>query len=68
MGQENDSETEESMAVSHSQFRQDHILLEQKMRKKIIKKRNEQIDSNFMTFVQGKYKKLEFKQKYIEVS
>lgn len=68
MGQENDSETEESMAVSHSQFQQDHTLLEQKMRKKIIKKRNEQIDSNFMTFVQGKYKKLEFKQKYTEVS
>jgi hypothetical protein len=38
------------------------------MRKKIIKKRNEQIDSNFMTFVQGKYKKLEFKLKYTEVS
>lgn len=55
------------MSLSYTQFKKDQQVIEQKMRNKIIKKRNEQIDSNFMNFIQNKYKKLEFRQKYIEV-
>ena len=55
------------MSLSYTQFKKDQQVIEQKMRNRIIKKRNEQIDSNFMSFIQNKYKKLEFRQKYIEV-
>ena len=47
---------------------QDPQDLEQKLRQNIIKHRNKELKMNFTRFVQKKYKKLEFKQKYIEVS
>lgn len=62
------SDEEESMTLSLSKFNQDKEIMEQKMRQRIIRKRNEHVDTDFIQFVQNKYKKLQFKQKYYEVA
>ena len=52
------SDEEESMTLSLSKFNQDKEIMEQKMRQRIIRKRNEHVDTDFIQFVQNKYKKL----------
>lgn len=67
----NSSEEEEDPTTGdHDQlydYELETLRREHKARKKLIKARNQDLDTNFIRFVQGKYQKLKAKQRYIEV-